>query len=211
MKTKEDLNNLQDGDECDVEDGCLTKATQDKDHNFAHYRYQLSDGHSVNIYDGYLDRFVVYQRLYHKMLNCSFKIKVRNNYETVNSFYLILKCNDIENDVEKETNFSVNFSNKIEMITFVIIYRDKSATNNHCFYFRTSDERCYSLFLNNQNEHKKLEKIGIHLKEYWPIDDEFEQKLIKSIKDRPLIVHYNERERGNNITCIEYIDDEIKD
>ena len=60
MRTKEDLNNLQYGDECDVEDDCLTTATQDKAHNFAHYRYQLSVGDSANIYDGYLDRFVVY-------------------------------------------------------------------------------------------------------------------------------------------------------
>jgi len=66
----------------------------------------------------------------------------------------------------------------------------------------------FSLFLNNPNESKRLEKIGIQLKDYWPIDDELEQILIKSIEDIPLRVLYNERERGNNITCIEYINDE---
>jgi isocitrate dehydrogenase kinase/phosphatase len=156
-----------------------------------------------------LARFEDNKRLNDVKLICDFKIKVTNSYETVNSFYMILKCYDLENDVEKETNFSNKVSNKIiDRTTLVNIFRDKSETNNNCIYLETFDGSRFSLFLNNPNESKRLEKIGIQLKDYWPIDDELEQILIKSIEDIPLRVLYNERERSNNITCKEYINDE---
>jgi len=203
IKKAEDLDQLKAGDKCNFQGGCLTKATR-HDQNFAQYTYKFSDGNSVHIYDGDLARFKDYEILYDKQLECQFKIKVKNNHETVDSFYQILKCYDIENDVEREKNFFTNPSEKVVKITFDHIGKDKSCTNNHSYYMKSFDGIRFTLFLNNQNESQKLEKIGLNLSDYWPLNDEFEQILIEKIKDIELNVHYIERIRGNNITCIEF-------
>jgi hypothetical protein len=51
------------------------------------------------------------------MKGTSFKIIVRNNHETKNSFYLILSFPQVENDVDKETCFKQNVTYKLLLIS----------------------------------------------------------------------------------------------
>ena len=161
------------------------------------------DDHQVYMYDGNLNRYEEYKKLANSKENCEFKIKVKDNRFHRNFFHVV-NCNRI-NDNKTEMNFKRNLAIQYSSNEKVMrIFRSNSKIYNR--FFITTICNHYALFL-NKNTETKLDKLGIDLNEFWPLDQKRAERLLRvlinKIDSEEVKIKYEENLKGLNIIEIE--------
>lgn len=188
-----------------LRDGFLAEATQVSNHIKCVYEFEKD---KIYLYDGCLERYHFYEKL--KRNKCSFLIKISDNLENSNSFYHIGKCYNIVNDKINFKNFTEyvkKYSDSI-IVNYVDKLEDWKSKKDYKLFYIYSNKGSFSLFLNELKEEYKIRKLGINLKDYYPLDEETSPKLLEclnqKLRNKNLKVKYSGRVNGNNIKELEF-------